>query len=335
MAISFQADAAKATPGFDSALVRLQLRCPVCLQEMAALNPAELSNEPACGSCGFVILSRNGIWRALAPGREDHFRQFVREYESVRSQEGRGCARPDFYLALPYEDTTGRNTWQWKIRGRSLRFLESAVLPEIERQHPLGLDILDLGAGNGWMSYRLALRGHRPLAIDLLVNEEDGLGAARHFASLLPVPLPRFQAEMDRLPFAASQFDLVIFNASFHYSEDYERTLRESCRCLRPGGHLLIVDSPFYKREKSGQQMLEERRAEFQKKYGFPADSLRSGEYLTRERLQMLARSCGLTWRTLRPWYGLGWALRPLKARLLRRREPSRFFIFWAAVASL
>ena len=40
------------------------------------------------------------------------------------------------------------------------------------------LRILDLGAGNGWMSYRLALQGHLPIAVDLLTNDRDGLGAA-------------------------------------------------------------------------------------------------------------------------------------------------------------
>jgi hypothetical protein len=34
----------------------------------------------------------------------------------------------------------------------------------------------------------------------------------------------------------------------------------------------------------------------------------------------------------LKPWYGINWALRPAKARLLRRREPAKFYLLWAKV---
>src|SRR5215472_5624314 len=203
----------------------LNLRCPSCLEAMGSVNLFDDSTRSACAQCGFALLNTEGIWRALAPDREERFRQFVREYQAVRSREGRGSCCADFYLALPYADLTGRSNWQWKIRARSFSFFVEKLLPELEREHPRGLDVLDVGAGNGWMSYRLALRGHRPILVDLLDNGEDGLGAARHYFPQLSRPLPRFQAEMDRLPFGPRQFDLAVFNASFHYSENYERSL--------------------------------------------------------------------------------------------------------------
>ena len=90
--------------------------------------------------------------------------QFLQSYQTIRHAEGRGSDDPAYYLALPYEDITGRNCWQWQIRGTSYRCFERRVLPGLERAAGRPLDILDLGAGNGWMSYRLTLRGHRPLA---------------------------------------------------------------------------------------------------------------------------------------------------------------------------
>ena len=144
---------------------------------------------------------------------------------------------------------------------------------------------------------------------------------------------PRFQAELDRLPFETGQYDCVIFNASFHYSENYDRTLAEALRCLRPGGAVVIADSPFYTRNKSGQQMLEERRRSFQKMFGFRSDSLAGREYLTKEILLALEARHDVEWTTHRVWYGIRWACRPLVAKLKRRREPSQFRIYTARVS--
>jgi SAM-dependent methyltransferase len=194
------------------------------------------------------------------------------------------------------------------------------------------MKILDLGAGNGWMSYRLALRGHQPVAIDLLTSDQDGLGAAVHFRKDLPVLFPRFQAELDRLPFVDGQFHLAIFNASLHYSEDYELTLRETIRCLRAKGIIIIADTAWYRRDESGRQMLAERHQAYLSQYGFASDSIRSLEYLTDERLRTLEKRLGLRWQIHSPFYGVRWAMRPLVAKVGGRRKPSRFRIYVAEV---
>ncbi len=308
------------------------LQCPACRQPMRG--SGSVGQPYHCFACGFSTSGTAGIWRGLTPDREAYFRQFVEQYAAVRANEGRGSTSPEYYLALPFEDLTGNNSWQWRIRGRTFRYLEKHLLPKIERAYPDGCDVLDIGAGNCWLSFRMALRGHRPVAVDLLDNDSDGLGAAKHYLNQVPRPFLRFQAEMDRLPFADGQFDVVIFNASFHYSADYERTLAEALRCLRRPGSVIIADSAFYRREESGRAMLAERRALFERQYGFRSDSIPSREYLTPQTLDQLAKSFALQWRLFKPWYGMGWALRPLKARLARRREPSRFYLLWAQVAS-
>src|SRR6185369_7929252 len=125
------------------------------------------------------------------------------------------------------------------------------------------LEVLDLGAGTGWMCYRLALRGHRPVALDLLNDDRDGLGAARHFFTKLQSEFPRMQAEFDQLPFPGTRFDAVIYNASLHYSSDYLRTLVEARRVLRAGGRIVVLDSPVYKLRKHGEMMRREKHAQF------------------------------------------------------------------------
>jgi len=304
----------------------LHLRCPVCTQTM----PAPGSHSATCGHCGYELACKDGIWNALPPAREQYYARFIREYEHIRSREGRGSLAAAYYLALPFRDLTGCNSQQWRIRARTFNYVQRRILPGLRAQLKRPLDVLDLGAGNGWLSYRLSLLGDRAVAVDLMVNQEDGLGAARHYIAQLRPPFSRFRAELDRLPFADEQFDCAIFNASFHYSEDYERTLREAFRCVRPGGAVVIADTAWYSRAESGEQMVAERRAAFLRRYGFASDALNSQEFLTDQRLHRLEVSLGIRWEVYQPCYGLGWAMRPWVARFKRRREPSRFRIYVA-----
>ena len=296
--------------------LRVALRCPRCKGDLAGFT---------CSSCAFNLRIVEGIIRALPPERAERYTQFTKEYERIRAAEGRGSEHADFYLALPYKDMSGRNDGQWRVRARSFDYLLQRILKPVGHGR-----VLDLGAGNGWMSFRLALAGYEPVAVDLLANNRDGLAAAAHYEDYLPEPFLRFQAEMTRLPFQDEQFEIVIFNASFHYSEDYEATLREALRCLRSNGMVVISDTPWYSRADSGRQMVCERKASFLKRYGTSSDSIQSLEYLTDESLQSLAEKVAINWTIYSPWYGFRWALRPWIAKLRGKREPSQFRIYVA-----
>jgi SAM-dependent methyltransferase len=308
----------------------LRLRCPECQTGVGTLGDFEAGSAYVPSCCGYLLSRSGGIVHALAAERAAHFDQFMVEYQVVRAAEGRGSDSSEFYLALPYRDISGTNQAQWDIRARTFRYLERVLLPSLENRHKSAMNILDLGAGNGWLSYRLALRGHSPVAIDLLTNNQDGLGAAIHFGKSLTSLFPRIQAELANLPFEDSQFDAAIFNASFHYSENFQKTLAEAIRCLRPGGWIIVADTPWYSREESGECMLTERRSAFKERFGFPSDAIESLEFVTTERLHMLERQFRLRWTVHSPFYGIRWALRPLVARLHSRREPSRFRIYVA-----
>ncbi|NOK61654.1 MAG: class I SAM-dependent methyltransferase [Chloroflexi bacterium AL-N10] len=271
---------------------------------------------------GTMYSCEQGIWRLLAPERTQYYERFLTEYETIRHAEGRGSTDTDYYRALPFADLTGQHRENWHIRACGFETLIEQVVEPLEtRGKPL--KILDIGAGNGWLSYRLAQREHHVASIDLSTDPFDGLGTHTHYnATFVPV-----QAEFDRLPFAANQFDLVIFNASLHYSTDYMVTLNETLRVLQPDSPLVILDSPVYRRARSGQMMVHEREHYFEEEYGFPSNALPSENYLTYQRLRKLANDVGLDWQMFKPEYGLAWSLRPWKARLRGRREPAKFMV--------
>jgi SAM-dependent methyltransferase len=246
--------------------------------------------------------------------------QFVREYRTVRRAEGWGSRDAAYYRALPYRDLTGRFDDIWGIRARSYDVLVSRVLLPLEHRQKR-LEVLDLGAGSGWLAHRLAQRGHRAVAVDLLEDDLDGLGALRYFArDVVPIV-----AEFDRLPLRSAGVDLAVFNAAFHYSTGYAGTLGEILRVLRHGGTLVILDSPMYTDPASGARMVREREARFSKTYGFASNALPSEHYLTPARLEVLAKQLGIIWQLHQP--ELTWRTRLQRAigGVRARREPARF----------
>ncbi len=264
-----------------------------------------------------------GIWRCLPPDRNRHFAQFIREYTEVRRAEGRGSDDGTFYRSLPVQDFSGRHSEDWRIRSISYQKLIERILTQGGSEEGKAPGVLDLGAGNGWLSYRLSARGHQTIAVDLLTDKADGLGAQVHY----PTAFTSVQAEFDHLPFESNQFGLAIFNASFHYATNYELTLVEALRVLESGGRVAIMDSPVYRSVSSGEEMVREREAAFRSKYGFASNSLPNENFLTYDRLQDLGHRLSLSWEFIRPYYGLCWALRPWRARLRGRREPASFLL--------
>ena len=299
------------------------MACPVCRGVIGPLPAA--TNGPqhlVCPRCTASFPCVDGIWYLLPPDRQAHYQTFLTEYTAIRLAERRGSSDPGYYRRLP-EPTPGHPlAAQWTIRAATWRHVQRRVLPALGS----GSQVLDLGAGVGWLSYRLAELGHRPMAIDLTTDAVDGLGAARHYYP----SWPRVQGEFDRLPLADRSVDAVIYNASLHYSVDYRSTLTEACRVLRSGGHLIVLETPVYRHEHSGRAMVEERHRRFADRYGTASASLPSIEYLTDERLRTLAQELRVSWHRTTPWYGWSWWWRPYRARLRRTRAPSRFHVLTA-----
>jgi SAM-dependent methyltransferase len=246
--------------------------------------------------------------------------QFVREYRAVRRAEGWGSADPAYYAALPYRDLTGRYPDIWRIRARSFETFISHVLRPLEVGQ---LEILDLGAGNAWLSHRLAQRGHRVVALDVLDDSLDGLRAVRYYTDHHRPPA--VLAEFDHLPLPGDTIDVAIFNASLHYSTDYERTLTQTLLVLRRGGTLVILDSPMYSDPTSGQRMVQEREARFLAAYGFASNALRSEHFLTPARMEALSAALHIAWQVHTPRLDPRTALTRRLNGLRAHREPASF----------
>jgi SAM-dependent methyltransferase len=257
--------------------------------------------------------------------------QFRTAYAEHRANEGRGYAGAEL-RRLPYV-RSGPLARQWVVRARTFeKFVARVIEPMAAGGKPLR--VLDLGAGNGWLSGRLAGSGHDCVAVDVRDDAVDGLGAAAELAR--NHPFARITASFEALPLPDDDADLAVFNASLHYATDLGKVMGEAVRVTRAGGCIAILDSPFYSRETDGAAMVAEKFRTARARFGDKADALLGlpfVEFLTKDRLAAASAPYGLVWRRHRVLYPLWYELRPSMARLRGKRAPSRFDLWTAIVA--
>ena len=294
--------------------------CPDC---GAALDDDRDRMRRTCAYCARDYELRDGLWRFLTAPRAARLEPFVRQYREVRSRDGHRQSRPaEHYRTLPSVPRKDPQASEWLIRRETFHHLLQRVLASsVQPMH-----VLDVGAGTGWLSHRLASLGQRVVAVDALDDEADGLGALRHYE----VPFVAVQADFDALPFVPKQFDLVVFNGSLHYAPDAAATLARARRMLTHGGALVVMDSPMFRRDRDGVAMLEDKYKRFRHELAVSSVVQPGVGYLTYARLGAIARSLDLQPQFVPTRGPLPWRLRRHLARVRLRRAPAAFGLWMA-----
>lgn len=290
--------------------------CPECREAVGATDAGGF----ACARCALLFPAVDGVFRFLTPGRAAAAEAFVDQYRRVRARDGHRERSAEFYRALPMVRRDDPNAAEWRIRRESYAELQQRVLPLV-CESPTR--VLDIGAGSGWLSHRLASFGHRVVAVDYLDDEDDGLGVCR----LYPVAVTPVQADFDALPFEPMQFDLVVLNASLHYSPDPAATLAEAKRMLAAGGRLVVMDSPMFAADDAGRAMVAAQR----ETWADAGAAVQPGAgYLTYDALDCAAARLGLHAQFYPSRGPLAWRLQREIGRLRMKRAPAAFGV-WVA----
>jgi SAM-dependent methyltransferase len=287
---------------------------------------------PACPSCGEPLSVEDGSWACqperisfplsdgiidlIVPHRREALESFLQSYRAVRSAEGWGNPDSEYYLALPWKDISGRHKRIWRQRAASYDVLRRELL-SCRGNEPLR--VLDAGAGNCWLSLKLASEGHHVVALDPNIDEMDGLGVLRRMPPDAVRNILAVRAEFDRIPFGERTFDAIVFNASLHYSQDIAKTLMLSIRTLRDNGSIYVLDTPCYRDPNSGRIMVGERREDFRRRFGVGLPEEFAGTFLTEGLIRDLRDHCQV--RRINPRADARARLYRIMASIRQRRE--------------
>lgn len=215
------------------------LACPRCLGPLEP--PADgmaREGELVCRREGLAYPVVGGIAHLVRPDRAAWARAWGEAYSLAWRRDGWAPRGPPDLLRLPHGGLGARQRTKWRVKARSME----ALLPLLD---PPPQVVVDLGCGVGWLSHHLARRGHRVYAVDIVRDGVLGLEAAGVYIAAGP-PFDRVWAEMERPPFRDASIDAVVCNASLHYAPSLGGVLGEVARILRPGGVLVVMNSPVH-----------------------------------------------------------------------------------------
>ncbi|MEE8390849.1 MAG: methyltransferase domain-containing protein [Anaerolineae bacterium] len=215
------------------------LGCPDCQGALRLIDDKALH----CPACGHRFLLRGGVPSLVRRKDVMMLAEFSRRYREARLREGWRPLTPQQALALPYGSPPRYPALYWEVRRQSYEALMRLL--SREGPPPEAGPVADLGAGTSWLAHRLARSGYRVLALEASLDGDFGLGAAEVYRASAPTRFLPIQGDLEHPPLQRERLGLAIFNASLHYAQDLEGTLHRTARALRPGGCLVVLDTPI------------------------------------------------------------------------------------------
>lgn len=181
--------------------------------------------------------------------------------------------------------------------------------------------ILDVGAGRGWAAKHFAVRGCHAVAIDVVDDEQIGLGRSRALMEQAGVTYDIMIGDHERLPFADGVFDVVFCAATLHHTTNLAELMRNLGRVLRPGGRMIAINEPCIADSADDEELRRTVLAE-ELSYGINETRPRLGDY------RRVLREAELREEAIFDWHTYGATLRAMTtwSRQLGIRPPWRFF---------
>ncbi|MCK5738087.1 class I SAM-dependent methyltransferase [bacterium] len=136
-----------------------------------------------------------------------------------------------------YYEKVAKATNLWELDTRNNRYYMDVLRFDrlLELIPPKTRQILDLGCGDGYLSWLLAKAGHQVTALDISQNrlkKFNELAAEYNITQTI--------GDIRETGLAAASFDGAVCSEVIEHIPDYERVIAETFRVLRPGGLALF-----------------------------------------------------------------------------------------------
>jgi ubiquinone/menaquinone biosynthesis C-methylase UbiE len=107
-----------------------------------------------------------------------------------------------------------------------------------------GALVVDVGTGTGFLAEAALDAGARVIGIDAssgMIDQVRRRLSGRSFEAR--------EGDVEALPLANGEADVVLANMVLHHAPDPQRTISEMARALKPGGRLVITDADTHTHE--------------------------------------------------------------------------------------
>jgi ubiquinone/menaquinone biosynthesis C-methylase UbiE len=200
---------------------------------LSQLKQAELVEDRRTGKNSLYRLGTSGagdLWDELLERAKSEIPEAAADQDAMRRVLKK---RKDKMRAF-FDSVAGRLGKDY-VPGKSWKSLAEALL----RLMP-PMVVADLGAGEGSSALLLSQRAARVIAVDSSAKmiEVGRELAMRHGVKNIDFRL----GDMEDIPIAGGEVDLVFFSQSLHHALHPERAVQEAHRILSPGGRIVVLD---------------------------------------------------------------------------------------------
>lgn len=136
-----------------------------------------------------------------------------------------------------YYEAVAEEANLWEVDKRDNRYYQDMIrfdrilqlLPDESQK------ILDLGCGDGYLSYLMARAKHQVTAFDLSINRlEKFKNIATEYA------IEQQIGDVKSTGFPENTFDIIICSEVIEHIDEYEKVLQEAYRILKPEGQFIV-----------------------------------------------------------------------------------------------
>lgn len=146
----------------------------------------------------------------------------------------------------PYYEAIAHRTNIWNCRRNAPTFYQEMVRYErIMDELPSKGMAIDLGSGNGYLSYLMKRRGLSVVSLDLSMNRLQNFRWA-----VMSDNLNLVQTDISQSSLHSQSADVIVCSEVIEHIQHYESVLREAARLLKPGG-MFIITVPYKERLKT------------------------------------------------------------------------------------